>query len=118
MNNETFQQARSAYVSKQFDVALANHRMPFEDTSVEKAPGEVGLLYHQIGNCLVKFKNPNEAIHAYSQALVDTSYDALWLGKLQLGHGICFSGRFRRRYYQLSRRIRKIPVMLLPIKHM
>ena len=43
MNNETFQQARSAYVSKQFDVALAKFTECLEDTSVEKAPGEVGL---------------------------------------------------------------------------
>ena len=38
-----------------------------QDAGSSLAPGEVGLLYHQIGNCLVKLKNPNEAIHAYTQ---------------------------------------------------
>ncbi len=41
MNNETFQQARSAYVSKQFDVALAKFTECLEDTSVEKAPAKL-----------------------------------------------------------------------------
>ena len=94
MNNETFQQARSAYVSKQFDVALAKFTECLEDTSVEKAPGEVGLLYHQIGNCLVKLKDPNEAIHAYSQALVDTSYDASGSVSYNLGMVYASQGDF------------------------
>ena len=94
MNNETFQQARSAYVSKQFDVALAKFTECLEDISVEKAPGEVGLLYHQIGNCLVKLKDPNEAIHAYSQALVDTSYDASGSVSYNLGMVYASQGDF------------------------
>ena len=94
MNNETFQQARSAYVSKEFDVALAKFTECLEDTSVEKAPGEVGLLYHQIGNCLVKLKDPNEAIHAYSQALVDTSYDASGSVSYNLGMVYASQGDF------------------------
>ena len=65
MNNEIFQQARSAYVSKQYEVALEKFTECLQDTSVSKAPGELGLLYHQIGNCLVKLNDPNEAIHAY-----------------------------------------------------
>ena len=94
MNNETFQQARSAYVAKEFDVALAKFTECLEDTSVEKAPGEVGLLYHQIGNCLVKLKDPNEAIHAYSQALVDTSYDASGSVSYNLGMVYASQGDF------------------------
>ena len=85
MNNEIFQQARSAYVTKQYDVALEKFTECLQDTSVSKAPGELGLLYHQIGNCLVKLNDPNEAIHAYSQALIDESYDALGSVSYNLG---------------------------------
>lgn len=85
MNNETFQLARSAYVSKDFETALAQFTECLQDTSVEKDPGELGLLYHQIGNCLVKLHDPNEAIHAYSQALLDPSYDALGSVSYNLG---------------------------------
>ncbi len=76
MNNDLFQQARSAYVSKDYETALAQFTNCLQDTSSRPAPGELGMLYHQIGNCLVKLHDPNEAIHAYSQAKVDTSYDA------------------------------------------
>lgn len=76
MNNDLFQQARSAYVDKDYETALADFTDCLQDASAALAPGELGLLYHQIGNCLVKLHDPNEAIHAYSQALHDTAYDA------------------------------------------
>ncbi len=85
MNNEIFQQARSAYVGKDYETALAQFTECLQDDSVAKAPGELGLLYHQIGNCLVKLNDPNEAIHAYSQARVDSSYDALGSVSYNLG---------------------------------
>ena len=50
---------------------LAAYTQCLQDAGSSLAPGEVGLLYHQIGNCLVKLKNPNEAIHAYTQATAD-----------------------------------------------
>lgn len=94
MNNEIFQQARSAYVTKQYDVALEKFTECLQDTSVSKAPGELGLLYHQIGNCLVKLNDPNEAIHAYSQALIDESYDALGSVSYNLGMVYASQGDF------------------------
>ena len=89
MNNELFQHARSAYVIKNYEGALAQFTDCLQDTSAALAPGELGLLYHQIGNCLVKLHDPNEAVHAYSQALLDSSYDAV--GELQSGYGLCFA---------------------------
>ena len=89
-----FSKRAARNVSKQFDVALAKFTECLEDTSAEKAPGEVGLLYHQIGNCLVKLKDPNEAIHAYSQALVDTSYDASGSVSYNLGMVYASQGDF------------------------
>lgn len=94
MNNEFFQQARSAYVMKNYEEALAKFTECLQDTSVSKAPGEIGLLYHQIGNCLVKLNDPNEAIHAYSQAMVDTSYDALGSVSYNLGMVYASQGDF------------------------
>jgi hypothetical protein len=38
------------------------------------APGEVGQLYHKIGNCLVKLRDFEGAIHAYDQAVADEDY--------------------------------------------
>ena len=59
MNNDLFQQARAAYARKDFQGALAAYTQCLQDAGSSLAPGEVGLLYHQIGNCLVKLKNPN-----------------------------------------------------------
>lgn len=85
MNSELFQQARNAYVVKDYETALAQFTECLQDKSSPLAPGEMGLLYHQIGNCLVKLNDSNEAIHAYSQACVDTAYDAIGSVNYNLG---------------------------------
>ncbi len=84
MNNELFDHAYGLYSQKDYQGAL----MAFTEclqTAVQLAPGELGLLYHQIGNCLVKLKNPTEAIHAYTQATADAAYGALSTVECNLG---------------------------------
>lgn len=74
MNNELFNQARALYQARDYEGALAAFTHCLQD-GAGLAPGEMGLLYHQIGNCLIKLKNPGEAIHAYTQATADAAYD-------------------------------------------
>ena len=76
MNNQLFQQARAAYAQKDFQGALEAYQQCLQDEASPLAPGELGKLYHQMGNCLVKLKQPNEAIQAYGQAVADEAYDA------------------------------------------
>lgn len=85
MNNEIFQQARSAYDAKDYEAALSWFTECLQDTSAPLAPGEMGLLYHQIGNCLSKLDDYAEAIHAYTQATVDSAYDAAGTVSYNLG---------------------------------
>ena len=85
MNNELFQQARAAYARRDYQEALAAYTQCLQDASRPLAPGETGLLYHQIGNCLVKLKDPSEAIHAYTQATADAAYDACGTVNYNLG---------------------------------
>lgn len=85
MNNDLFQQARAAYAAKDYEGALQAFTQCLQDGSHPLAPGEMGLLYHQIGNCLVKLKDCNEAIHAYTQATADASYDACGAVNYNLG---------------------------------
>ena len=94
MNNQLFQQARAAYAQKDFQGALEVYQQCLQDEASPLAPGEMGQLYHQMGNCLVKLKDPNEAIHAYSQALVDTSYDASGSVSYNLGMVYASQGDF------------------------
>ncbi|HIW77278.1 MULTISPECIES: tetratricopeptide repeat protein [Gordonibacter] len=85
MNNDLFQQARAAYAAKDYEGALAAFTRCLQDGSHPLAPGEMGLLYHQIGNCLVKLKDCNEAIQAYTQATADAAYDACGAVNYNLG---------------------------------
>ena len=74
MNNELFNKAQSLYDAKDFQGALMAFTQCLQDGAAPLAPGEAGRLYHQIGNCLVKLKDANEAIQAYTQALADDDY--------------------------------------------
>ncbi|NGM16584.1 tetratricopeptide repeat protein [Eggerthellaceae bacterium zg-887] len=85
MNNQLFQQARAAYSHKAYEQALAGFTRCLQDAESPLAPGEMGQLYHQIGNCLIKLNNPAEAIQAYTQATADTAYDAFGAVNYNLG---------------------------------
>ena len=66
---------------------LAAYTQCLQDAGSSLAPGEVGLLYHQIGNCLVKLKNPNEAIHA-TRRRPPMRLRRVRRGELQPRHGL------------------------------
>jgi tetratricopeptide (TPR) repeat protein len=85
MNNEIFQEARLAYDAKDYTTALAIFTECLQDTYDPPAAGEVGLLYHQIGNCLIKLQDYNEAINAYTQSTNDAYYDASGIVNYNLG---------------------------------
>ena len=76
MDNEYIAQAREAYKARDFQTALALFNQCLTDPSIQKGPGELGYIYHQIGNCFLQMKDFGEAIHAYTQATADTAYDA------------------------------------------
>ncbi len=85
MNNELFNQAKDAYRSRNYELALALYTQCLQDSQNPLGPGETGLLYHQIGNCLVKLNNPVEAIQSYTLATGDTAYDACGAVNYNLG---------------------------------
>ena len=60
MNNELFDRANERYRLRDYRGALAAFTECLQDAAA-RSLGEMGLLYHQIGNCLVKLKkNPRE----------------------------------------------------------
>lgn len=89
MNNDLFDRATALYDAKDYRGALRTYTACLKDTSSPFQLGELGLIYHHIGNCLVKLKNPNEAIKAYAQASADTSYQAT--GSLQNNIGMAYA---------------------------
>lgn len=85
MNNELFQQAKVAALSLDYNRALDLYNHCLTDPTYPLQPGEVGMVYHQIGNCLTKLKSYYEAIEAYLQAIGDPAYDAVGAVNCNLG---------------------------------
>ena len=85
MNNELFQQAKSAANAKDYNRALELYNLCLQDEANPIAPGEAGLIYHQIGNCLTKLQSYYEAIQAYTRAMEDSAYDAVGVVNCNLG---------------------------------
>ena len=85
MNNELFQQAKTAAAISDFNRALDLYGQCLQDAANPPQPGEIGLIYHQIGNCLMKLKSYYEAIQAYTQATADSAYDAVGTVNCNLG---------------------------------
>ncbi len=89
MNTQLFDQATLSYDNKDYRGALRAYTACLQDTSTPFALGEIGLIYHRIGNCLVKLKNSAEAIQAYAQAAADPAYSAK--GALQNNIGMAYA---------------------------
>ena len=85
MNNELFQQAKVAAAARDYNNAYDLYMRCLQDTEMPPEPGEVGMIYHQLGNCLTKLKSYYEAIEAYTHAAADTAYDAVGTVNCNLG---------------------------------
>lgn len=85
MNNELFQQAKIAAAASDYNRAYDLYSRCLTDSTYPLQPGEVGLVYHQIGNCLTKLKSYYEAIEAYLQAMSDPDYNATGAVSCNLG---------------------------------
>ena len=85
MNNELFQQAKTALNARDYNTAYDLFSQCLTDPDNPPAPGEVGLIYHQMGNCLTKLKSYYEAIEAYTNSVADSAYDAVGTVNCNLG---------------------------------
>lgn len=85
MNNELFQQAKVASIALDYNRAFDLYSRCLQDEANPPEPGEVGLIYHQMGNCLTKLKSYYEAIEAYSRATADSAYDAVGTVNCNMG---------------------------------
>lgn len=76
MNNTTFAKANGLYEAGDFSTAFRRYNDCLTDTINKPQPGEIGKIYHNIGNCLMKMKKPTDAIRAYNMAEKDAAYSA------------------------------------------
>lgn len=89
MNNVLFENATASYADRDYAAALKGFTDCLEDPDSPIQPGETGLLYHHIGNCLVRLGDYNEAIHAFAQATGDEAYDDM--GAVNCNLGMCYA---------------------------
>ena len=92
MKSLHFERARAAYDRGDFVEALKGYYACLKEDSASFAPGDVGLVYYRLGNCLLKIRSFQEACTTYRKALEDPAYNdkaavQVNLGKSQIGLG-------------------------------
>ena len=90
MDNQYVAQAQAAYAARDFQIASSEYVQLLQNPAVPKAPGDLGYLYHQLGNCLLQLKDFDGAIESYTQATADTAYDACGAVNCNLGKAYAF----------------------------
>ena len=90
MDNQYVAQAQAAYQARDFQAASQAYVQLLQDPSVPKGPGDLGYLYHQLGNCLLQLKDFDSAIESYTQATADSAYDAVGAVNCNLGKAYVF----------------------------
>jgi tetratricopeptide (TPR) repeat protein len=74
LQSEHYEQATVSYNSEDYPQALKEYYKCLKEDFYTFEPGEAGLVYHRIGNCLLKMRNFNEAVGSYQKALQDEDY--------------------------------------------
>jgi tetratricopeptide (TPR) repeat protein len=69
-----YEQATIAYHSGDYAQALRGFYQCLKEDYPRFQPGDAGLVYHRLGNSLLKLRNLNEAVTAYQKAIEDSAY--------------------------------------------
>lgn len=94
MNTAAFQQAQQAYERRDYVNALEFYNTVLIDQNFPLQQGEVGIVYHQIGNCFVKLQSYGDAISAYMNATKDESYISIGTVYYNLGMAYAYMSDF------------------------
>ncbi|MCL2756754.1 MAG: tetratricopeptide repeat protein [Coriobacteriia bacterium] len=92
MNSLHFEHARAAYDKGEYVEALKEYYACLKTDSASFGPGDAGLVFYRLGNCLLKMRSFQEATVAYAKALEDAAFSdktavRVNLGKSQIGLG-------------------------------
>ena len=74
MKSTYYDQATVAYNAGDYPKALKGYYQCLKEDWAIFEPGDAGLIYHRIGNCLIKMKNLKDAATSYQKALQDDRY--------------------------------------------
>ena len=95
MQSSHYDKATIAYNSGAYNDALEGYALCLQEDSASFEPGDRGLVYHRLGNCLIKEARYEEAVAAYQESLVDPEYHER--GSIHVNLGAAFSslGRYQ-----------------------
>ena len=75
MKSTYYDQATVAYNTQDYPQALKGYYQCLKEDWNSFEPGDAGLIYHRIGNCLIKMRKFKEAADSYEKALQDDRYN-------------------------------------------
>ncbi|NLG10738.1 MAG: tetratricopeptide repeat protein [Coriobacteriaceae bacterium] len=94
MKSAQFDQAKIAYESGDYAQALRGFYGCLKEDSATFDPGDAGLVYHKLGNCLIKLRSYNEAAATYRKALEDPDYTEKAAVQANLGMALVGLGEY------------------------
>lgn len=115
LNQELLEEAKAAYDSGNYAGALRGYYNCLKQQQGAFEPGEAGLVYHMLGNCLVKMRSYSDACKAYEKALLDTSYENLTAVHSNYGLALTSLGEYRKAIEQFET-VLKDPTYKTPYK--
>ena len=75
MKSAHYDQATVAYNAQDYPQALKGYYQCLKEDWGSFEAGDAGLVYHRIGNCLIKMRSFKEAAVSYQKALQDEAYN-------------------------------------------
>ncbi len=115
LNQDLLDQAKAAYDSGNYAGALRGYYTLLKEQKASFEPGEAGLVYHMLGNCLVKMRSFDDAEKAYKKALEDTDYENLTAVHSNYGLALTSTGEYRKAIEQFEL-VLKDPTYKTPYK--
>jgi tetratricopeptide (TPR) repeat protein len=94
LNKINYEQAQVAYKNGDYVDALKSYYATLKNDSDSFEPGEKGLVYYRVGNCLLKMHSFNEAAVSYKKALEDADFASRGAANVNLGKSLLGEGRF------------------------
>jgi len=93
VKSENYNNATIAYNSGDYIKALEGYYICLTEDVGSFEPGDSGLVYHRLGNCLVKVERYEEATQVYRKSLLDTNYVERGSIHVNLGTALFALGR-------------------------
>jgi tetratricopeptide (TPR) repeat protein len=95
LNSINYQLAQASYQDGDYINALKSYYATLKDDAAGFEPGDLGMVYYRVGNCLLKMHSFNEAAISYKKALEDAGFSARGAASVNLGKACLGEGRFQ-----------------------